>query len=75
MEQIKSFNELRDGDLIISPIDKEVTEYKCFSEDEKYLCSKNSMFDLCQFNPYDFYRYTGNKRVGEKDEDFLKKDN
>lgn len=72
MEKLKTFDELKDGDLIISPIDNEVTEYKICSNGDKYLCSKKSMFDLFQFTPSDFYKYTGSKDIGEKDEEFFK---
>lgn len=71
MERLKDFNILSNGDLIISLIDNEVTEFKIFDGD-KYLCSNKSMFPLFQFEASDFYMYNGNKQVGEKDEEYFK---
>lgn len=72
MKRLESFDELKDKDLIISPIDNEVTEFRTDKFGEKYLCGSKSNFPLFQFTASDFYVYTGNKSVGEVDTDFLK---
>lgn len=64
---IKSFDNLRNGDLIISPIDNEVTQYLEGKDGNKYLANKNSMYPLYQFNEKDFYFYEGTKEIGEVD--------
>lgn len=70
-QKIKSFEELKHGDKIISPIDNEVTEFYIDKDGEKYLASKNSLFPYFQFDAEDFYIYDGNMEVGEVDKDFF----
>lgn len=72
MENIKNWDDLKNGDLVISPIDNEVTEFRIDMDGDKYLCGKISMFPIFQFNPEDFYIYTGDKKVGETDKKYLK---
>ena len=72
MEALKTFEDLKHGDKIISPIDNEVTEFYIDSFGEKYLAGNTSLFPYFQFEPSDFYIYTGTKETGEKDNDFFK---
>ena len=72
MENLKSFDELKHGDKIISPIDCEVTGFFVDKDGEKYLASEKSLFAIYQFDANDFYRYTGQKEVGEVDKEFFK---
>ena len=70
--KIKSFNELKDGDKIISPIDNEVTGFRIDKYDgEIYLTSENSVFPIFQFDPNDFYIYDGEKQIGEIDKEYF----
>ena len=69
---IESFNNLKHGDLIISPIDNEVTQYYVDKDGKKYLSSKNSLFGIFQFDAEDFYFYDGNKQIGEVDKEYFK---
>lgn len=71
IKQIKSFDSLKHGDKIISPIDNEVVEFLIANDGSKYLASKSSAYDYCQFDPTDFYIYTGSKEAGETDADFF----
>jgi hypothetical protein len=72
MKAIKSFNDLKDGDKIISPIDNEVTGFRIDKYDgEKYLTGANSAYPIFQFDPNDFYIYDGNKEVGEVDKEYF----
>jgi len=71
-QPLVSFDILKNGDKIISPIDKEVTEFLISKNGDKYLASKHSMFYFTQFNPKDFYKYDGSKEVGEVDGDYFK---
>lgn len=71
-QRLKSFDALKHGDKIISPIDNEVTEFYIHKDGEKYLASKNSLFPYFQFDAEDFYVYDGEKEVGETDNDFFK---
>lgn len=71
-QKIKSFDELKHGDKIISPIDNEVTLFSIDSDGIKYLTSKHCAFPAFQFNAEDFYTYAGTKEVGEIDNDYLK---
>jgi len=71
MEKLKTFEGLKHGDKIISPIDNEVTEFYIHTDGEKYLAGKTSLFPYFQFDPEDFYIYTGNKKVGEVDTEFF----
>ena len=48
-QKIGTFNNLKNGDLIISPIDNEVTQYYIDKDGIKYLSSKNSLFGIFQF--------------------------
>lgn len=68
---IKSFDNLKHGDLVISPIDSEVTQFFVLKDGSKYLASKKSLFDLLQFNAEDFYIYDGDKQVGEIDKEYF----
>lgn len=68
--RLSSFDELNNGDKIISPIDNEVTEFYVDKDGEKYLASKKCLYAIYQFNAKDFYIYTGDKEVGEIDKDF-----
>lgn len=70
-KKIQSFNNLKHGDKIISPIDNEVTEFYVTKGGDKYLAGKTSLFGLYQFNADDFYFYDGNKEVGEVDEEYF----
>ena len=73
MKKIESFNNLKSGDLIISPSDNEVTEFYVNSEGEQYLKGKeSSLFQIFQFNPEDFYFYTGDMKNGEVDKNYFK---
>lgn len=73
MKKIESFNNLKSGNLIISPIDNEVTEFYVNSEGEQYLKGKKlSLFPIFQFNPEDFYFYIGNMKNGEVDKNYFK---
>lgn len=45
-QKIGTFNNLKNGDLIISPIDNEVTQYYIDKDGIKYLSSKNSLFGI-----------------------------
>ena len=71
-KSIESFNNLKHGDLIISPIDNEVTQFYIDKDGNKYLASENSLFDLFQFDEKDFYFYDGNKQIGEVDKEYFK---
>lgn len=71
-KKIESFDNLRHGDKIISPIDNEVTEFYLSKDGEKYLANKTSLYNLYQFDPDDFYFYNGNKEVGEIDNGFFR---
>ena len=66
-QKIGTFNNLKNGDLIISPIDNEVTQYYIDKDGNKYLSGKNSLFDIFQFDAEDFYFYNGEKQCGEID--------
>ena len=57
--QIGSFEELKHGARIISPIDNEVTEFYIDKTGEKYLASKSCLFPYFQFDASDFYHYNG----------------
>ena len=70
-QKIKSFNDLKHGDKIISPIDKEVTEFYIDLDGDKYLASKRSLFPCGQFDAEDFYIYGGPMNVGEVDKGFF----
>ena len=73
MERLTSFNQLKDGDKIISPIDNEVTGFRIDKYDgERYLTGENSAYPIFQFDPADFYVYLGEKNVGEIDKEYLK---
>ena len=72
MERLTSFNQLKDGDRIISPIDNEVTEFMVDEDGDFYLAGKISAFPAYQFDQADFYIYYGGKNVGEIDKDYLK---
>ncbi len=69
---IESFDNLKHGDLIISPIDDEVTQFYVARDGNKYLSGKTSLFDLYQFDAKNFYFYNGNKQVGEIDKNYFK---
>ena len=69
---IESFNNLKHGDLIISPIDNEVTQFYIDKDGNGYLSSKKSLFDLFQFDAKDFFFYDGNKKIGEIDKEYFK---
>lgn len=72
MNAIKSFNDLKDGDKIISPIDNEVTGFRIDKYDgEKYLTGAHSAYPIFQFDPNDFYIYDGNKEIGEVDKEYF----
>ena len=71
MIKLTSFNELKSSDKIISPIDNEVTGFKIDNDGEKYLMGETSSFPIFQFDPNDFYIYTGTKEIGEVDNDFF----
>lgn len=74
-KKIESFNNLKHGDKIISPIDCEVTGFCIDKDGEKYLTGRNgSLFPYFQFDANDFYYYTGYKEVGEYDEAFFEKE-
>ena len=68
---LKSFEDLKHGDLIISPIDKEVTAFYIDSEGDKYLANDKCIYPCHQFYAEDFFIYDGNKEVGEIDEEFF----
>lgn len=69
---IKSFENLKHGDLIISPIDNEVTVLKIDKDNgDRYLCSATSAYPSWQFQSKDFYFYDGTKEIGKKDETFF----
>ena len=70
-EPLKSFEGLKNGDLLISLIDKEVTGFYIDYMGEKYLSSKGCIYPYAQFTPEDFYIYDGNKAIGEKDMEFF----
>jgi hypothetical protein len=70
--KIRSFDNLKHGDKIISPSDNEVTEFYVDKDGDKYLTGKTSLFDLYQFNADDFYFYDGDKENGEVDKDYFK---
>ena len=72
MEKIITFDNLKHGDKIISPIDNEVTEFYIDKYGEKYLASKKSLFPYFQFDADDFYFYDGEKEVGEVDKEYFK---
>lgn len=71
-QPLETFDLLKNGDKIISPIDKEVTELLISHDGDRYLASKHSMFFFTQFDPHDFYKYDGTKDVGEVDADYFK---
>ena len=71
MEKIITFDNLKHGDKIISPIDNEVTEFYVSKNGDKYLAGKTSLFDIYQFDPNDFYFYNGKKEVGEVDKEYF----
>lgn len=68
---IKSFDNLKHGDLIISPIDNEVTQFFVTKDGSKFLTGKISLFDLYQFNAENFYFYDGDKQIGEIDKEYF----
>lgn len=72
-EKIGSFDNLKNGDLIISPTDKEVTEFCIGRDGERYLKGADgiSLFPIFQFDPEDFYVYNGNLKNGEKDNEYF----
>lgn len=70
--KIETFDNLKHGDKIISPIDNEVTEFYVSRSGDKYLAGKTSLFDVYQFDSNDFYFYNGKKEVGEVDKDYFK---
>ena len=71
MERLTSFNQLKDGDKIISPIDNEVTGFRIDKYDgERYLTGANSAYPIFQFDPSDFYIYLGEKNVGAIDNEW-----
>ena len=70
-KKIKSFDELKHGDKIISSIDNEVTEFYIDKDGEKYLASKKSLFPYFQFDAEDFYIYDGTKEIGEVDKEYF----
>lgn len=69
--KIETFDNLKHGDKIISPIDNEVTEFYVSKYGDKYLSGKTSLFDLYQFSAEDFYFYDGDKEIGEVDEEYF----
>ena len=71
--RLKTFDGLKHGDKIISPIDNEVTEFYVHTDGEKYLALKTSLFPIFQFLAEDFYIYDGEKEVGEIDKEFFNK--
>ena len=73
MQKIKSFEELKHGDKIISPIDNEVTEFCIDKDGNKYLASQSSVYPYFQFDADDFYIYDGDKATGEIDKEYFKK--
>ena len=70
--KIESFEKLKHGDKIISPIDNEVTEFYIDENGEKYLASKNSIYPYHQFEAEDFYIYDGTKEIGDIDKEYFK---
>lgn len=70
-KKIESFDNLKHGDKIISPIDNEVTEFYIDKDGEKYLTGKKSLFSIFQFNADDFYFYDGHKENGEIDNEYF----
>lgn len=69
---IKSFDNLKHDNLIISPIDNEVTVFKIDKNNgDRYLCSATSAYPSYQFKSKDFYFYDGTKEIGEKDNNFF----
>ena len=72
IKKIETFDNLKHGDKIISPIDNEVTEFYVSKSGDKYLAGKTSLFDIYQFDPDDFYFYNGKKEVGEVDKEYFK---
>lgn len=72
IKKIETFDNLKHGDKIISPIDNEVTEFYVSKDGDKYLAGKTSLFDIYQFDPNDFYFYNGKKEVGEVDKEYFK---
>ena len=73
-KKIGTFDNLKHGDKIISPIDNEVTEFYVSKSGDKYLAGKTSLFDLYQFNADDFYFYNGDKENGEVDKEYFKRE-
>lgn len=69
--RVTSFNELKNGDMIISPIDNEVTEFVIDPYKRKFLSNGRCFYPIKQFEPNIFYMYTGKKLVGEKDKEFF----
>lgn len=49
-KKIESFDNLKHGDKIISPIDNEVTEFYINKDGEKYLTGKKSLFSIIHAN-------------------------
>jgi hypothetical protein len=70
-QKIGSFENLKHGDKIISPIDNEVTAFYIDKDGDKYLASARSIWPLFQFDADDYYVYTGNKEVGEVDKEYF----
>lgn len=70
-KQLKTFEDLKHGDLIISPIDNEVTAFYIDFEEEKFLANKTCIYPYFQFDAEDFYIYDGEKEIGEKDEEYF----
>ena len=69
--KIETFDNLSNGNKIISPIDNEVTEFYIDKQGNKYLTGKKSLFPIFQFNADDFYFYDGDKENGEVDEEYF----
>ncbi len=70
-QKIKSFEELKHGVKIISPIDNVVTVFCIDKDGEKYLAGLNGLFPCFQFDANDFFIYDGNKENGEVDKEYF----
>lgn len=70
-QKIGSFENLKHGDKIISPIDNEVTEFYIDKDGDKYLASDTCIWPYFQFDAEDYYFYTGNKKVGKVDKEYF----
>ena len=70
-KRIESFENLKHGNKIISPIDNEVTGVYVDKNGEMFLGSLRCVYTIYQFRPSDFYIYDGDKGIEEIDAEYF----